>query len=180
MVAIPLMGAAVVAATGVFSTRLASILSGEDFSFYARYPGPFIVAQLTVDQYPIFGVGVGAKEALWEQMQTAFARFYPSLNTLYDEYLGYFNNALANSVMFFGIVGAVAFYYLIAQWAKGFGVGTAVALSVVLLFFMLDGALEGIRMWSSIAIVWGCFMLASGANPTFAAMNASAQPRSPD
>jgi len=75
-------------------------------------------------------------------------------------YLDYFNNAFANSFMFFGLVGGLVFLALIAYWAWSFWVTPLVSLPVVVLFFQLDGALEGIRMWSSIAVVLGCYLAA--------------------
>lgn len=161
---VPLLGVSAVVSTQLFSTRFATIRSGADFSFFSRYQGPFQVAAETLDQHP-FGVGIGAKEALWEPMRTAYSPFYESGSYLHTLYLNYFNNAFANSLMFFG-AAAVVFYLLVALWAKSFGVRASAALVVVLLFFQLDGALEGVRMWSSIALLWGCYMLRSHASPS--------------
>jgi hypothetical protein len=83
---------------------------------------------------------------------------------VHDNRLYLLNNAFANSLSFFGIVGAVIFYFLVAQWARGFGIKALVSLSVTLLFFQLDGGLETLRMWGSIALVLGCYAMASGSN----------------
>jgi hypothetical protein len=148
----------------IFSTRWQSIMSSNDSSFFTRYQGPFAVARDALEQYPVFGVGIGAKEALWEFVRDSYSRNFTDASYLYGVYLDYFNNALANSLMFFGLIGAAVFYYLIAYWARSFGVRAIVSLPVVLLFFMLDGALEGIRMWSSIALVMGCYLVAKQAH----------------
>lgn len=166
---LPVVGSAVtVAGAGLvaawfFAGRVEAIQSGRDLSFFSRYQGPFEVASGALERHPLFGVGIGAKEALWDSMQASYGPFFSAAH-LRKVYLDYFNNAFANSLMFFGIAGAIIFYILIAQWAKSFGIPTFAALLVVLLFFQMDGALEGIRMWSSIALIWGCYALRSRAN----------------
>ena len=164
---LPVLGIIAIAIGQVFSTRLARILSGQDASFVVRYQGPYEVALKTIEQYPIFGIGIGAKEALWEQIHVVYSPFFRSewgASWLYSNYLSILGNAFANSLAFFGIVGAVIFYLLIAQWANRFDIKALVSLPVVLLFFQLDGALEGLRMWASIALVLGCYALANRNN----------------
>jgi len=150
--------AAGLVALQVFSARFESIQSGRDLSFVSRYQAPFEVTSRVLERHPLFGVGIGAKEALWDDMAAALGPFF-SASYLRKVYLDHFNNAFANSLMFFGVVGAIIFYILVARWAKSFGVPTFAALLVVLVFFQLDGALEGIRMWSSVALIWGCYIL---------------------
>ncbi|CAN7236602.1 hypothetical protein [Mycolicibacterium frederiksbergense] len=161
---IPLLGVIAVTIAEVFSTRLQGIMSSNDSSFFTRYQGPFTVAREALEQYPVFGVGIGAKEALWEFVRDSYSRNFTDAGYLYGVYLDYFNNALATTLMFFGLVGAAIFYYLIAYWAKSFGIRAIISIPVVILFFMLDGAFEGIRMWSSIALVMGCYLIAKQAH----------------
>lgn len=161
---VPLLGVVAVIVAEVFSTRWHNIMNSNDSSFFTRYQGPFAVARDTLEQYPVFGVGIGAKEALWDFVHDAYSRAFTDAGHLYDVYLDYFNNALATTLMFFGLIGSALFYFLIANWAKSFGVRASISLPVVILFFMLDGALEGIRMWSSIALVLGCYLIAKHAH----------------
>jgi len=159
---LPLLGVIAFATAQLFSTRLARILRGEDSSFFIRYQGPYEVALQSIEQYPIFGVGIGAKEALWEQIRDAYSPFYPwdlGSSWLYSNYLTILGNAFANSFAFFGIVGAAIFYFLIARWLDRLGITALVSLPVIFLFFQLDGALEGLRMWASIAIVLGSYAM---------------------
>jgi hypothetical protein len=156
-VGIPLLGVVVVAFTQVFSARLLRIANGEDYSFFLRYQAPYEVALRSIEQYPVFGVGIGAKEALLDEMRTVFSAFLGPSAAL-DQGALTFNNGFANMIMFFGLVGTVVFYFLVVQWAKGFGVRPLVTLSVVSLFLQND--VEGIRVWTSIALILGCYVLA--------------------
>ena len=156
---LPVLGIFAIVLTKLFSTRLTLILSGNDISFFSRFQGPFEVALKTIGQYPIFGVGIGAKEALWGEMHIVYSPLFPS-SWLYDNYLTILSNGFANSLSFFGIMGAAIFYFLLAQWAKGFGIKALVSLPVILLLLQLDGAMEGLRMWGYIAVVLGCYAMA--------------------
>lgn len=160
---VPILGLVAIGASQLFSARLENIASGEDTSFFTRYQGPFEVASATIQEYPIFGVGIGAKEAMWDAVYDSYLLYFSDATYLYKVYLDHFNNAFANSLMFFGVVGGIAFYWLVSWWFRSMNVPRTVSLSVVLLFFMLDGALEGIRMWSSIALILGCFVIAQQA-----------------
>ncbi|MCV7343915.1 O-antigen ligase family protein [Mycolicibacterium rhodesiae] len=152
--------------TQVFSTRFANILSGKDGSFFVRFQGPYEVAIKTIEQFPILGVGVGHKEALYKEVQDVYTHYY-QFNTswVYHNYLYALNNAFANSLSYFGLVGAVVFYFLVAKWAKGFGIGPWVSLPVILLLLQFDGALEAIKMWGSIAVVLSAYAMARTASP---------------
>ena len=156
---VPLLGVLAYAFTHVFTARWQHMMSGGDFSFYSRYQAPYEVAAAAIERHPVFGVGIGGKEALRDEMYWALSRFM-NVGQMDGIYLDYFNNAFANSFMFFGLVGAAVFYALVAWWARSFGVTPWVSLPVVVLFFQLDGALEGVRMWSSIAVVLGCYAIA--------------------
>lgn len=156
---VPILVASVSAFPHVFPARWQHMMSGGDFSFYSRFQAPYEVAAAAIERHPVFGVGIGAKEALQDEMYWALSRFM-DVGRMDGIYLDYFNNAFANSLMFFGLVGAAVFYTLIAWWARSFGVPPWVSLPVVVLFFQLDGALEGVRMWSSIAVVLGCYVAA--------------------
>jgi hypothetical protein len=143
-----------------FARRWESLASGSDFSFFSRFVGPFLVARETLSDYPLFGVGLGAKEFLFPYFNVVFAEFGSS-RYLFDIYLVTLGNGLANSLTFFGIVGAVLFYVLLTRLFRVFGpsmgfVGTLIALC----FFNMDGAIEGIRMWGYIAIVVGANVMA--------------------
>ncbi len=118
--------------TQVFSTRFANILSGKDGSFFCSLPGTLRVAIKTIEQFPIFGVGVGHKEALYKEVQDVYTHYY-QFNTswVYHNYLYALNNAFANSLSyFFGLIGAVVFLFLgcamgqgIRNWTVGFTPG---------------------------------------------------------
>lgn len=143
-----------------FASRWESLASGSDFSFFSRFVGPFLVARETLSDYPLFGAGLGAKEFIFPYFNTVFAQFGSS-RYLYDIYLDTLGNGLANSLTFFGIVGAALFYILLTRLFRVFGpymgfAGTLIALC----FFNLDGAIEGIRMWGYIAIVVGANVMA--------------------
>jgi len=156
---VPILVASVSAFPYVFPARWQHMMSGGDFSFYSRFQAPYEVAAAAIERHPVFGVGIGAKEALRDEMYWALSRFM-DVGRMRGTYLDYFNNAFANSFMFFGLVGGLVFLALIAYWAWSFWVTPLVSLPVVVLFFQLDGALEGIRMWSSIAVVLGCYLAA--------------------
>ncbi|MBX7435315.1 hypothetical protein JDV09_24905 [Mycobacterium sp. Y57] len=141
-----------------FSTRFADILSGKDTSFFVRFLGPYEVALKSIEQYPLFGVGIGAKPALDRHIDIVYSSFGSSW--VDDHRLYLLNNAFANSLSFFGLAGAAIFFFLIARWAKGFGIRALVSLLVILLLFQLDGGLETLRMWGSIAVVLGCYAMA--------------------
>jgi hypothetical protein len=158
---VPVLGIVAIVLTR-FSTRFANILSGKDGSFFLRFQGPYEVALRSIEQYPIFGVGIGAKPALYGQIDIVYSSFGSSW--VNDHRLYLLNNAFANSLSFFGVAGAAIFYFLVARWAKGFGINALVSLSVTLLFFQLDGGLETFRMWGSIAVVLGCYAMARGSN----------------
>jgi O-antigen ligase len=146
---VPVFGIVAIALTRL-STRFADILSGRDGSFFVRFQGPYEVALKSIEQYPIFGVGIGAKPALFGYMDVVYSSLEPSWH---DHRLYLLVNAFANSLSFFGVAGAAIFYFLVAQWAKGFGIKVLVSLS-----------LETLRMWGSIAVVLGCYAMASGSN----------------
>lgn len=156
-VGIPMLGVIAFVFTQVFSVRLSRILSGGDYSFFLRFQGPYEVALSSIEQYPIFGVGIGAKEALFDALRIAFSMNFYGTSVPDDKNLT-FNNGSANMIMYFGIVGTAVFYFLIVKWAKGFGVRAMVTLPVVLL--LLQNDVEGIRVWTSIALILGCYMLA--------------------
>lgn len=156
---IPVLGMLMIFLTQFFSSRLALILSGHDNSFFARFLGPYEVAIRSLEENPVFGIGIGAKESLRELIFAVYSPYYDA-RWLGENYLLILSNAFANSLTYFGIAGAALFYFLIVQWAKSFDITPLVSLPVVLLFFQLDGALEGLRMWGSIAVVLGCYAMA--------------------
>ena len=165
---IPVVGLIAIALTQLFSARFEKILSGTDASFFSRFQGPYEVALGSLEQYPIFGVGIGAKEALQETVLTAYGLYFGSRSNqtwLSQNYLTILSNGFANSISFFGLAGAAVFFILLAQWMKGFGITAAVSLPVILLFFQLDGAFEGLRMWGSLAVILGCYLMASRCSP---------------
>jgi hypothetical protein len=160
---VPVLGIVAFALTR-YSTRFADILSGKDGSFFVRFQGPYEVALKSIEQYPIFGVGIGAKPALFGYMEVVYSSYSSFEPSWHDHRLYLLVNAFANSLSFFGIAGAAIFYFLVAQWAKGFGIRVLVSLSVTLLLFQLDGGLETLRMWGSIAVVLGCYAMARRSN----------------
>lgn len=157
--ALPVLGILSIVLAQVFSTRLASILGGGDSSFIIRFQAPYEVALRSIEQYPIFGVGIGAKEALSDQIANVYLPFFDS-SWLYENYSSVLGNAFANSFIYFGLAGAALFYYLVTKWASGFAVKSLVTMPVILLLFQLDGAIESVRMWGYIALVLGSYALA--------------------
>ena len=156
---VPLLGLAAVLLSRLFSARFTGIRNGTDASFFARYQGPYEVAIRTLGEHPIFGVGIGAKEALWKEIYAVYSSIFER-SWLYRHYVEILSNAFANSFSFFGIAGALIFYFLIAKWMMDFGVPAKVSLPVVILFLQLDGSLEGLRMWGSIAVILGSYSMA--------------------
>lgn len=164
--ALPLLGLTAWLLAQLFPTRWAGAMAGSDSSFFGRYLGPYEVAARTIAEFPIFGVGIGAKEALWENVYTTYAPMFLDRSWLLQKWMLILANGFANSLSFFGIVGSIVFYFLIAAWLKEFGVPAAASLSIVFVFFNLDGAFEGLRMWGYVAIVAGCYsMVAARGDP---------------
>jgi len=159
--AIPLAIALLAAAVAlIFQSRVELILAGNDFSFFARTIAPFELVGQVWQKYPLFGTGLGAKEALWEEFKIVFGRSTGE-GYLYSVYLSHFNNGIANILIYFGLAGSAVFALLTFAYFRSFGRWAAMPMCILtLVLFMLDGGFEGTRMWGYITILLVATLLA--------------------
>jgi hypothetical protein len=103
---------------------------------------------------PLFGAGVGGKEAI------ADARNMSADSS--TRLIG--NNAFASVGIFLGLVGGGMFIYFLFMQMRQTGVRRLGLMAVILILFsQLMGGIDTFRYWGFVALLWGALAVADAA-----------------
>jgi len=112
---------------------------------------PWIALANTLGRWPIFGVGFGGKELVFEHSTIAASTYKIAMG----------GNAITQVGMYLGILGGAWFIWLLLRQASHTGVQRlGLMLAMVFLFSMLMGGLDSFRYWGHIALLWGALAVA--------------------
>lgn len=98
----------------IMGDRITSILVGSDTSSLIRFARPYLILNESLNNYPLFGVGIGNTEKL--------AALYNVKYSFLDVQFtgdGYTIFSLFAPLAFWGILGTAMQFYLIARYLKG-------------------------------------------------------------
>lgn len=137
------------------ATRVASVgestnmqsSEGEGGSEEKRIIYPYITLADTWRRWPLFGVGIGGKEIVFENTKLSVRRKPEAA-------LG--NNAMAEFGIYLGLVGGAWFIYLLLRQARHTGVHRVGLIIVILaMYSQLMGGVDSFRYWGFVALFWG-------------------------
>jgi hypothetical protein len=112
---------------------------------------PYRVLLETVRRSPLFGAGVGGKEAIADARNVSAG----SSTVLIG------NNALASVGIFLGVVGGGMFIYFMLMQMRQTGVRRLGLMAVILILFsQLMGGIDTFRFWGFISLLWGSLAVA--------------------
>lgn len=144
----------VVAAEALFAGRLEHILSGQDTSFIIRFVLPFEVLARVWADYPLFGLGLGAKESGIPYAIAAAQHLGLDAGILIATTSPLGNNGLAIGLIQLGLVGSLAFSAsLIAFWRFACGRHWPFAATAMLGYLLLIGGINDPRFWGGLALL---------------------------
>jgi|GEM_PF-5435837 len=152
---------ALVAGESLFAGRLAHILSGQDTSFLLRIVLPFEVMARVWSDYPLFGLGFGAKESGIPYAIAAAHHLGLDAGILIATTSPIGNNGLAIGLIQLGAVGSLAFAAsLLAFWRFACGDHWPFAATGMLGYLLLIGGVNDPRFWGGLAILTAAGALA--------------------
>ena len=144
----------VIAAEALFAGRLEHILSGQDTSFIIRFVLPFEVLARVWADYPLFGLGLGAKESGVPYAIAAAQHLGLDAGVLIATTSPLGNNGLAIGLIQLGLVGSLAFAAsLIAFWRFACGHHWLFAATAMLGYLLLIGGINDPRFWGGLALL---------------------------
>ncbi len=145
---------ALVIIDAVMAERVDRILEGKDGSFFQRFLAPLQIMLAVLADHPVFGLGFGGKEAGIPYSLKVHAQFDLSLAT-YKDTVPLGANALFLLVMQTGVVGFTLFAILYWKMIRTLaGRYEYTILATTLLFMNVIGALNTVRIWSYIFILF--------------------------
>ncbi|MCA8928496.1 MAG: hypothetical protein KDC18_10535 [Alphaproteobacteria bacterium] len=145
---------AVVAGEALFAGRLDHILTGQDTSYLIRIVLPFEVLGRVWSDYPLFGLGFGAKESGLPYAIAAAQHLGLDTGTLIATTSPLGNNGLAIGLIQLGVVGSLAFAAsLMAFWRYACGGHWPFAAAGMLGYLLLIGGINDPRFWGGLALL---------------------------
>lgn len=145
---------AMVAGESLFADRLEHILSGQDASFLIRIVLPFEVLARVWSDYPLFGLGFGAKESGIPYAIAAAQDLGLDAGVLIATTSPLGNNGLAIGLIQLGIVGSLGFAAaLVAFWRFACGGHWPFAAAGMLGYLLLIGGINDPRFWGGLALL---------------------------
>jgi hypothetical protein len=116
-----------------------------------RFVYPYMVLASTWLRWPLFGVGIGGKEVVFENAVFAVSDPQAALG----------GNALAETGVYLGLLGGVLYAYTLLSQARYMGVHRLILLAmIVALFSQLLSGMVTFRYWGFIALFWGAVAVA--------------------
>ena len=107
---------------------------------------PYITLVDTWLTWPVFGVGIGAKEVVAEHTRMQLSRPEVALG----------NNAFAELGIYLGVVGIALFIYLFYWQSRQIGIRRVGMMFLILgLFSQLMGGVVSFQFWGFVALMWG-------------------------
>jgi len=143
-----------------FSERIQGIITGKDASTYMRLILPSFVLIESLKRYPLFGVGLGAKE-------NALSIFNEKISEMgYNWFLegnfaGDFHSFSLEAIHYYGILGGMMLGYLINRYLlNAFERIDKYKFWIILFFISLMGSpFIGTRTWLTIALLLNSYHL---------------------
>ncbi len=150
-----------VALTTVLSERLDVILAGSDDSFTIRVIAPIKIAWETITRYPIFGAGIGGREAIIDILLQTYLPIVMRIDIIYNRLLVGITSVFWLHWIFFGLVGGSLALLAIVKLMRCLSGGPLMFPAIVILGFSHTmGAYVGPRYWSIFFIVLAATYLA--------------------
>lgn len=152
--ALVLAPVAIVAGESMFAGRLDHILTGQDASFLIRIILPFEVLARVWGDYPLFGLGFGAKESGLPYAIAAAQDLGLDAGVLIATTAPLGNNGLAIGLIQLGVAGTLAFAAsLIVFWRYACGGYWPFAAAGMLGYLLLIGGINDPRFWGGLALL---------------------------
>jgi len=154
----------------VFTNRITLIISGTDISFYLRIIFPIVLLFQTVELYPVFGIGLGGKENIWEVMRNIiFSKggYYRFMTD--DNILNLFHNFTVSAVIYYGALGSIFLVFtfnktLIVQFNRN---EKFIFWITIIIFGLLGSPYVSHRTWMVIMFFISLFATANSRKNTF-------------
>ncbi len=159
---------AIVAGESLFAGRLDHILSGQDTSFLIRIVLPFKVLARVWSDYPLFGLGFGAKESGLPYAIAAAQDLGLDAGVLIATTSPLGNNGLAIGLIQLGAAGSLLFCAsLIGFWRYACGGHWPFAAAGMLGYLLLIGGINDPRFWGGLALLTAAGAVAERAFPKY-------------
>jgi hypothetical protein len=135
----------------VVSDRLANVnlsptKASELGSEEQRIVYPYMVLADAWQRWPLFGVGMGGKDVIFENSKIAVPNA--------DAAIG--KNVLAESLIYLGLIGGALFLYVLLKHIRSSGVNRiGLFVVIVAMFSQLIAGMATFRYWGFIALFWG-------------------------
>ena len=147
-----------------FSGRMEHIASGQDTSFLIRFVLPFEVLARVWSDYPLFGLGFGAKESGIPYTIAAAQDLGLDVAVLLTTTSPLGNNGLAIGLIQLGVVGSLAFIAsLVAFWRFACGGFWPFVAIGMLCYLLLIGGVNDPRFWGGFALLTAAGAVAQSA-----------------
>ena len=131
------------AAFTVLSKRVEQIIQGEDLSFLMRIFAPPWISYEVLKQYPVFGIGITAKELLISIITNVFKNFG---FIVYD--INAITNVLWLFVIYYGLGGSLLILFIGKKFLSRVGIYSNIfIISSLLIFSQTMGGYVSIRWW---------------------------------
>ena len=139
-----------VSAVTILAPRIREVIEGKDGSFAGRITGPMLIAYSSVEEYPIWGVGITGKEAIYDVIIDSFFIVGRRESENFDAGC----NFLMLFISYYGILGGSLFIVGLIALIKRLKIknGMFVTLSIVI-FSQTMGGFVGLRTWGYIFII---------------------------
>lgn len=122
-------------------------MSGQDASFILRLLAPFQVMLVVISDYPVLGLGFGAKEVGFKYMSEAVASLIHS-SRQEVHFIGLGHNFILLSLMQFGVAGFVVFVFLLWRMLAIFAQRELFLVTITIVGFMNStGSPNSFRIW---------------------------------
>ena len=155
---------ALILGDSVFSGRMEHIASGQDTSFLIRFVLPFEVLARVWSDYPLFGLGFGAKESGIPYTIAAAQDLGLDVAVLLTTTSPLGNNGLAIGLIQLGVVGSLAFIAsLVAFWRFACGGFWPFVAIGMLCYLLLIGGVNDPRFWGGFALLTAAGAVAQSA-----------------
>lgn len=155
-----LVGGSIVAGgLWVFRDRVEAVLQGTEGSTAARLQAPALLVEYVARERPLLGFGIGAKEDVHDVYADILARLTRgNVDYIAANLDAYWSNAYAESWVFMGIFGGVAFWWLVSMRFRAYRNGAAAFFALAsVVIFNADSAFVGFRVWTYAGVVLGVY-----------------------
>jgi len=126
--------------------RINRIAEGRDVSFIIRFLAPWRVMLNVLDDYPILGLGFGAKEIGFKYMEEAMSALVSKRNYGFPDLLGH--NFMFLGFVNFGLIGFAIFLTIFWRMIAVFAVRDLPLVLIAMVGFMQSmGSPNSVRFW---------------------------------